>query len=605
MNYKSSETAFIIFAIKNKTKTMKKKICLLFIIYFAVNKIYAQTYIQNVTVVDVVNQKLITDQTVFIDKNIISDIKPSKKIKIRNDAKIINGEGKYLIPGMTDAHVHFFQSGGLYTRPDAMDLRKYYPYEKEIDWNLNHMEDFLQRYLKAGITTVIDAGATYNFLNLKNSLAEKPNLPSVYMTGPLLTTYEPDVFKNLGKNEPFKLTMSVEDAKKYVQEQLPYKPDFIKIWYIVLAQGKDVEAAARKNEPIVKAIIDEAHKNNLKVAVHATERITAQIAVQNGADYLVHDIEDEIIQDDFVKLLKSKNTVLSPTLIVSGNYGKTFGQKPDHSAYDLENSNPEAIGSIYDLKHLSFSADSTMVQEDKRRFTSPQMADYLNKIDHIRKTNLKKLIDGGVTIAAGTDAGNVGTQHATSFITELKAMKESGMSNWQILQSATINPAKIFNKEKITGSISQGKIADLVLLHSNPTENLDNLTKIDLVIKNGQIINPQNIVKATPESLVQQQVNGYNARNIDAFLEPYAEDTELYIFPDKLLSKGKDAMRKDYDEMFKRLPDLHCEIKERIVNGNFIIDKESVSGMSKSGKTEATAIYEIKDNKISKVYFLP
>ncbi|WP_089753323.1 amidohydrolase family protein [Chryseobacterium soldanellicola] len=584
---------------------MKKKICLLFIIYFAVNKIYAQTYIQNVTVVDVVNQKLITDQTVFIDKNIISDIKPSKKIKIRNDAKIINGEGKYLIPGMTDAHVHFFQSGGLYTRPDAMDLRKYYPYEKEIDWNLNHMEDFLQRYLKAGITTVIDAGATYNFLNLKNSLAEKPNLPSVYMTGPLLTTYEPDVFKNLGKNEPFKLTMSVEDAKKYVQEQLPYKPDFIKIWYIVLAQGKDVEAAARKNEPIVKAIIDEAHKNNLKVAVHATERITAQIAVQNGADYLVHDIEDEIIQDDFVKLLKSKNTVLSPTLIVSGNYGKTFGQKPDHSAYDLENSNPEAIGSIYDLKHLSFSADSTMVQEDKRRFTSPQMADYLNKIDHIRKTNLKKLIDGGVTIAAGTDAGNVGTQHATSFITELKAMKESGMSNWQILQSATINPAKIFNKEKITGSISQGKIADLVLLHSNPTENLDNLTKIDLVIKNGQIINPQNIVKATPESLVQQQVNGYNARNIDAFLEPYAEDTELYIFPDKLLSKGKDAMRKDYDEMFKRLPDLHCEIKERIVNGNFIIDKESVSGMSKSGKTEATAIYEIKDNKISKVYFLP
>jgi imidazolonepropionase-like amidohydrolase len=110
---------------------MKKKIGLLLIICFAINKVYAQTYIQNVTVVDVVNQKLIPGQTVFIDKNIISDIKPSKKIKIQNGAKIINGEGKYLIPGMTDAHVHFFQSGGLYTRPDAMDLRKYYPYEKE------------------------------------------------------------------------------------------------------------------------------------------------------------------------------------------------------------------------------------------------------------------------------------------------------------------------------------------------------------------------------------------------------------------------------------------------------------------------------------------
>jgi hypothetical protein len=64
-------------------------------------------------------------------------------------------------------------------------------------------------------------------------------------------------------------------------------------------------------------------------------------------------------------------------------------------------------------------------------------------------------------------------------------------------------------------------------------------------------------------------------------------------------------MRKSYSAMFEKTPDLHCEIKSRIINGNFIIDKESVSGMQKNGKVEATAIYEIKDNKISKVYFLP
>ena len=64
-------------------------------------------------------------------------------------------------------------------------------------------------------------------------------------------------------------------------------------------------------------------------------------------------------------------------------------------------------------------------------------------------------------------------------------------------------------------------------------------------------------------------------------------------------------MKKDYSSMFKELQELHCEIKSRIVNGNFVIDKESVSGMRKSEKIEATAIYEIKDNKISKVYFLP
>ena len=62
------------------------------------------------------------------------------------------------MPGLTDAHVHFFQSGGLYTRPDAIDFRKYKPYDKEIDWVHNNMEDFLRRYIQCGITSVIDVG---------------------------------------------------------------------------------------------------------------------------------------------------------------------------------------------------------------------------------------------------------------------------------------------------------------------------------------------------------------------------------------------------------------------------------------------------------------
>lgn len=584
---------------------MKKYLFLLFIGCFISHKIQAQTYIQNVTVVDVVNKKLIPSQTVVINNDIISEIKPFNKIKVPQGSNSIDAKGKFLIPGMTDSHVHFFQSGGLYTRPDALDLRKQVPYEKEIDWVHHHMEDFLLRYLKTGITSVIDAGASYNFLQLRDSFSKNTTLPSVYMTGPLITTYEPEAFKNLDKNEPFKLVKSAEEAKKMVQEQLPYKPDFIKIWYIVMADPKDMEAAAKKYEPIIKTIIDEAHKNNLKVAVHATERITAQIAVQNGTDFLVHDVEDEVVPDDFVKLLKSKKVVLSPTLTVMDNYYKTYAQKKQYNTYELENSNPQTVGSIYDLKHLSDSSDSITINKLKKRFNLSQIDAYARKKDSIRAINLKKLSDGGVTIAAGTDAGNIATQHATSFIAELKAMKESGMNNWQVLQSATINPKKIFNKENISGSITKGKIADMVLLSSDPTENLDHLTQVEMVFKNGQSMQSDKILKVTPEILAQQQLNGYNARNIDAFMEPYSEDVELYVFPSKLISKGKEAMRKSYSAMFEKAPDLHCEIKSRIVNGNFVIDQESVSGMRKNGKVEATAIYEIKDNKISKVYFLP
>ena len=109
--------------------------------------------------------------------------------------------------------------------------------------------------------------------------------------------------------------------------------------------------------------------------------------------------------------------------------------------------------------------------------------------------------------------------------------------------------------------------------------------------------------KDSPIDLVDRQLKAYNAKNIEAFLEPYAEDVELYEFPDKMVSKGKDAMRKDYEGMFKNIAKLHCDIVGRIVQGNIIIDKESISGMGKH-KFEATAIYHIEKNKIKKVYFI-
>ena len=110
-------------------------------------------------------------------------------------------------------------------------------------------------------------------------------------------------------------------------------------------------------------------------------------------------------------------------------------------------------------------------------------------------------------------------------------------------------------------------------------------------------------VKVTPVFLVEQQVKAYNTRNIDAFLAPYADSVELYTFPDKLISKGKEAMRRDYLDFFNKTPDLHCEIKSRVIHGNTIIDKESVTGMG-SKPFEGVAIYQIEGKKIKKVYFV-
>ena len=552
-------------------------------------------YVSNVTVLDVEKQKLVPNVTVLINGNTIESILTKSKAALPAGAVVIDGTGKFLMPGMTDAHVHFSQSGGLYTRPDAINLKKYMPYEKDIQWGHDNMEDALRRYLQNGITSVIDVGSTPNYLQQRTDFKDKSYAPAVYMTGPLLTSYEPDAFKKLGNDEPFYLVASEEEGRKMVQQELAFHPDFIKIWYI--AQGADKEAAARKFLPTAKAIIDEAHKNNLKVAVHATERITAQLAVEAGCDYLVHSVEDEIVSDDFLKLLKKRNIILCPTLVVYGGYRNTFGQEISFSTNELLKANPTQLGYLYDNKHLP---DTALLNTYKRAIQKNK-ATYATH-DSICYVNLKKMVDAGIRIAAGTDAGNIGTLHASSYFNELKRMQQTGMNNWQVLQSATINPTYILGKEKESGSIAVGKKADLLLLNANPVENLDNLQQINLVINKGIIIKPDTLIKETALALVQRQLNAYNTRNLEAFLEPYAEDVELYQFPDKLTSKGKDAMRKGY-AFFDRTPNLHCEIKERIIQGNIIIDKESVTGFG-SKPLEATAIYHIENNKIKKVYFI-
>jgi imidazolonepropionase-like amidohydrolase len=552
------------------------------------------TFITNVTLVDVERQKLVTNVTVGFTGIMITAV-TVKKPTIPGGAKVIDGTGKFLIPGLTDAHIHFSQTGGLYTRPDAIDLRKNMPYADEIKWSHENMEDVLKRYVRKGITSVIDVGSTLNFLQLREKFRDKNFAPAIYMTGPLITSYEPAEFKGLENDNPFYLVATPEEGRQMVQKELAYKPDFIKIWYI-LGQGQDKEAVAQKFLPTAKAIIDEAHKNKLKVAVHATERITAELAVEAGADYLVHSIDDEILSAAFIKKLQHKKVILCPTLTVFSGYSKAFGQNLDFSAEELRDADPYQVSTLFDMEHLP---DTKKVKA--YRSAIKNAATKFARQDSICMVNLKKLSDGGIRIAAGTDAGNIGTMHSSSFLRELKAMQKAGMNNWQILQSATINPSYILNQEKSSGSVAVGKKADLILLQANPVEELGNLDKIEMVINKGHVIRPDTLIKETPLALVQRQLNAYNTGNLEAFLEPYADDVELYDFPGQLYVKGKDEMRKRYG-FLNTVPELHCEIVNRIIQGNVIIDQEKVTGFK--NVVHATAIYEIENNKIKKVHFI-
>ncbi len=562
----------------------------IFLLFFMVN-INAQqqeTLIQKVNYIDV-NTGEINVGDILIEGERIKKI--ASKIRAKKTMTLVDGNGKWLIPGLVDAHIHLFQSGGLYTRPDAIALSHIRSYEEERKWLVDNAGDLLQRYLKCGITTVIDVGGPMYNYKIRDQYKGSNQHPNVFLTGPLISTYQPKAFDI--EEPPIIKIKTAEEARELVRKQLPYQPDFIKIWYITLRTQ-----TAESNYEIVKATIEESHKNNLLVAVHATQLNTAKLAIKAGADILVHSVETEV-DDDFLRMVKENNVIYIPTLVVHGNYYQVFSQQFSPSKEDLAISSPIPLGSLFDTKHL---------QEEQEIIEyldyTPRMKTNLAKQNPARNKNLKTLTDAGVVVSTGTDAGNIGTLHASSYYQELDEMKKSGLTNQQILKASTINGAKTLGKDKELGSIETGKIADLVLLNQNPIADLDALKDIHTVIKSGHLMSPDTIIQSTPEQLAQEQLNAYNAGDIDAFLEPYSDDVEIYNFPDKLTAKGKEVIRPNYASMFEKLPELHCELVNRIVMGNTVIDQERVTGFANRDTMHCTAIYKIEDGKIAKVYFI-
>nr|WP_295871467.1 amidohydrolase family protein [uncultured Chitinophaga sp.] len=567
---------------------MKRLTSFILMTCVSVNAALAQeTWITNASLVDPAKQTIQRGMTVVLKEGVVTAV---HKKKAPPQATIIDAAGKYLMPGLTDAHVHFFQSGGLYTRPDIIDLRKIRPYADEIKAVHAGFEQQLRRYIQNGITTVFDVGTTRRFLARRKAIEGWAAAPQVYMAGPIITTGLIPRYDSLQDDTPFILATDAAAGRRLVQEQRPWQPDLIKL---LILSGSN---APKNYLPVVQAVIDEAHLHGLRVAVHATSLETARQAAEAGADYLVHNVEADAIDDAFVALLKKKKIVLCPALSVQNNYLYTFDQSRAFTTRELNYAEPFALGSVYDLKQLPDTAIARLYKmkaQERRGRTEAAV--------RTNQQNLKKLSDAGVRIVSGSDAGNIGTLHAVSLLPELQLMQQSGMSNWQVLQAATINAAGILDRPGYTGNITVGQPANMLLLEGDPTADLGQLEHIRLVVRKGQVIAPDTLIRHNALSLVQQQLNAYNTRNMDAFLEPYADDVELFVFPDKLVCRGKEQMRKVY-HFFNLASLLHCRIEKRIIEGSYVIDEELI--LDDRGRKRGTAVYQVLNGKIRKVFFI-
>lgn len=109
----------------------------------------------------------------------------------------------------------------------------------------------------------------------------------------------------------------------------------------------------------------------------------------------------------------------------------------------------------------------------------------------------------------------------------------------------------------------------------------------------------------TPEKIVQLQLDYYNQQDVEGFVSTYTPDVQIMEHPSgNILVRGADQLRARYAKMFQANPNNHAALKNRITYGNFVIDLEEVSGRDNREPFQAVAIYEVKENLISKVTFL-
>ena len=427
----------------------------------------------------------VPDAVLVVEQGRILAVGPRATTAIPAGAAIVDVSGRWITPGLIDAHVHFFQSGGIYTRPDGLDLRSVRPYADELARIKASLDDTFRRWLATGVTAVVDVGGPMWNFDVREKARASAEAPHVAVAGPLISSVERTAL-DLGDPPIVRVSDPVE-ARARVARMLASAPDLVKIWYIA---PDDVAAVA--SLPVVDAVVETAHQGGVRVAVHATTLTSARHAVEAGADVLVHNVSDVAVDDGFVALARERRVILIPTLVVSDGYIRVYAGAMTPTALEARFGNPDAIAS---WKALPGIYDG-MAAGDPRLEKRTKAQALLASPSTISADNLRRLHAGGVTIAAGSDAGNIGTLHGAGFHRELHAMKAAGLSNEQVLLSATRDAARVFASKPDLGTLEVGKRADFLVLRADPLADLANLAALDQVARDGKVFRPAELVPA-------------------------------------------------------------------------------------------------------------
>lgn len=352
-----------------------------------------------------------------------------------SELRLIDGEEKWVMPGLIDSHVHA--------------------------WG-----DALQQATPRGVTTVIDMFGDPVFLQeyakYRDTASAEHIGADIYGAGLLMTAPH-------GHGTQFGITVSTltlpEEAETLIAERVSEGSDFIKIVYT--REGANYEHAPSISLQGLRASIAAAHKFDRLAVVHISDHASAKDAVEAGADGLVHSFFDRVIDDELLAMMVQNQLFVIPTMIVYE--GMLRGEM-----------NQEVLFNHEDLD-ISRTAKSTL----NRNFASSRFPDHF--YDNLLNTT-KRMHEAGIPVLAGSDAPNPNTAHGWSLLVEMLLLQKAGLSPEDTLRAATSVPANAFSLSD-RGRIAKGMKADLILLPESPIENLETILTPSSVWKNGYRVN--------------------------------------------------------------------------------------------------------------------
>jgi imidazolonepropionase-like amidohydrolase len=391
--------------------------------------------------------------TVVVSGDRISAIGP--QLEIPKGARVINAEGLTLVPGLFDLHTHLFNSSNGPVSPD---------------WPKH-----LKAYLYCGVTSVVDLSPypeTYEPIRRLMSRGMVPG-PRVSLAARITTPGGHGAEGGRGEIHTQEVS-TPREAIAAVQKVVPYRPDVIKVF----ADGWRYGAASdmtSMNEDVLKAIVQEAHKNGIEVVTHTVTLEKAKIAARSGVDAIIHGIGDAQADEELIRLMKTQRTAYAPTLSVyerrERNYTSPILSAVLEPVAEEGIRAPAAAEVARPPANASSPSDSSQNPRAKRWEKLQQ--------------NTAMLQAAGVTFGAGTDAGMTGTHHGWATLHELELLVAGGLTPLQAITAATGNSARVLNVENERGTIAVGKIADLVLVEGAPHQRINDIERISRVFLGG------------------------------------------------------------------------------------------------------------------------